>query len=203
MSEVNLYDVIIVGGGIVGTSAALKLRAFGLTVCLLERGVCGSSSSGINYGGVRRQGRSLAQMPLTQRAHSIWGRLKDLIGIDGEYVRSGHLKLARSQADMESLTRYKDRTAEFELGLELLSSAQLRARYPWLGECAIGGSLCPEDGHANPRLISPAFARAAFRAKQPRAPRAIARPAQRTDSVVREACRGELSARSPGAFFPG
>lgn len=164
MSEVNLYDVIIVGGGIVGTSAALKLRNFGLTVCLLERGVCGSRSSGINYGGVRRQGRSLAQMPLTQRAHSIWGRLKEIIGIDGEYVRSGHLKLARSQADMESLTRYKDRTAEFGLGLELLSSTQLRARYPWLGERAIGGSLCPEDGHANPRLISPAFARAAFRA---------------------------------------
>lgn len=164
MSETNVYDVMIVGGGIVGSSAALKLRSFGLTVCILERGVCGARSSGINYGGVRRQGRSLAQMPLTQRAHAIWGRLKEVIGIDGEYVRSGHLKLARSEADMESLTRYKDRTAEYGLGLELLSGAQLRSRYPWLGERAIGGSLCPEDGHANPRLISPAFARAALRA---------------------------------------
>lgn len=164
MSGLNTYDVLIIGGGIVGSSAALKLRALGLTVCLLERGVCGARSSGINYGGVRRQGRSLVQMPLTQRAHSIWGRLQDLIGTDGEYVRSGHLKLARSEADMESLSLYRDRTAEFGLGLELLSGSQLRAHYPWLSERAVGGSLCPEDGHANPRLISPAFARAALRA---------------------------------------
>ncbi|MFX7883189.1 FAD-dependent oxidoreductase, partial [Acinetobacter baumannii] len=32
---------------------------------------------------------------------------------------------------------------------------------PWLGGAAVGGSLCPEDGQANPRLVSPAFARAA------------------------------------------
>ena len=164
MSASNTFDVAIIGGGIVGSSAALKLREFGLSVCLLERNICGSRSSGINYGGVRRQGRSLAQMPLTQRAHGIWGRLKELIGIEGEYVRSGHLKLARSEADMASLSRYRESTADFGLGLELLSGAQLRARYPWLSECAVGGSLCPEDGHANPRLISPAFAQAARRA---------------------------------------
>lgn len=164
MNMSNTFDVVIVGGGIVGSSAALKLREFGLSVCLLERNVCGSRSSGINYGGVRRQGRSLAQMPLTQRAHGIWGRLKDVIGIDGEYVRSGHLKLARSEADMESLSRYREATAEFGLGLELLSRSQLRVNYPWLSDRAVGGSLCPQDGHANPRLISPAFARAALRA---------------------------------------
>jgi glycine/D-amino acid oxidase-like deaminating enzyme len=94
------FDVIIVGGGIVGTSAALKLRNFGLTVCLLERGVCGSRSSGINYGGVRRQGRSLAQMPLTQRAHSIWGRLKEIIGID-DYTYDDHLGKHTLTADEE------------------------------------------------------------------------------------------------------
>ena len=91
MKDKILTDVAIIGGGIVGTSAALALRKMGLTVALLERGQCGARSSGVNYGGVRRQGRTLAQMPLTQRAHGIWGRLQQLIGIDGEYLRSGHL----------------------------------------------------------------------------------------------------------------
>jgi sarcosine oxidase subunit beta len=44
----------------------------------------------------------------------------------------------------------------------MLSAAALRQHYPWLGARAVGGSFCPEDGHANPRLVSPAFARAAL-----------------------------------------
>jgi len=160
----HLTDVAIIGGGIVGTSAALALRQMGLSVVLLESGQCGARSSGVNYGGVRRQGRSLVQMPLTQRAHSIWGRLQQLIGIDGEYLRSGHLKLARSEADMASLERYLQLTEPFGLELQLLGTSALREQFPWLGAIAVGGSLCPQDGHANPRLVSPAFARAAARA---------------------------------------
>jgi len=118
----------------------------------------------VNYGGVRRQGRSVAQLPLAQRAHAIWGRLPELIGVDGEYVRSGHFKIARSAQDMESLERYRDRVRDFDLRIELLSGQRLRQVCPWLGKKAVGGSLCPEDGQANPRLVSPAFGRAAQRA---------------------------------------
>lgn len=154
-------DAAIIGGGIVGASAALALRRMGIAVTLLERGFCGAQASGVNYGGVRRQGRTLVQLPLSQRAHGIWARLREVIGIDGEYARCGHLKIARSQADLESLEGYRTRAAEFDLGLQMVSRNELRARYPWLGEHMVGASLCPDDGQANPRLVSPAFARAA------------------------------------------
>ena len=157
-------DVTIIGGGIVGGSAALALRRMGLSVVLLERDQCGSRSSGVNYGGVRRQGRPLTQLPLAQRAHEIWGRLPELLGIEGEYLRSGHLKIARSTADLASLEDYRARSAGFGMDLQILGAATLRTRYPWLGARAVGGSWCPQDGHANPRLVSPAFARAAARA---------------------------------------
>ncbi|HEY4068332.1 MAG TPA: FAD-binding oxidoreductase, partial [Burkholderiaceae bacterium] len=88
----------------------------------------------------------------------------ELIGTDGEYLRSGHFKIARSDADLASLERYREQTRDFDLGLEILSGARLRARCPWLGGKAVGGSLCAEDGQANPRLVSPAFALAARRA---------------------------------------
>ena len=157
-------DVAIVGGGIVGTSAALALRKLGKTVILLERDLCGSRSSGVNYGGVRRQGRSLIQLPLAQRAHAIWEKLSDLLGSACEYTRSGHLKIARSEADLASLIVYKEKSEPFGLGLKIYSGTQLREFYPWLSECVVGGSLCAEDGHANPRLVSPAFANAAVQA---------------------------------------
>lgn len=157
-------DVAIVGGGIVGASAAFALRRMGVGVVLIERDLCGSRASGVNYGGVRRQGRPVSQLPLALRAHEIWQGLPELIGTDGEYVRSGHLKLARSPEDMVALENYYERTKEFGLDLELISGARLRAAHPWLGQKVVGGSLCPTDGHANPRIVSPAFARAAERA---------------------------------------
>nr|WP_315234426.1 FAD-binding oxidoreductase [uncultured Albidiferax sp.] len=157
-------DVAIMGGGIVGASAALALRRMGLQVALLERDLCGSRSSGVNYGGVRRQGRPVSQLPLAQRAHRIWANLPNLIGTDGEYQRSGHFKIARSEADLAALENYRALSRDFDLGIELLTGPRLRAHCPWLGGKAVGGSLCAEDGQANPRLVSPAFAQAARRA---------------------------------------
>lgn len=154
-------EVVVIGGGIMGASTALFLRQRGVSVVLLERDLCGSRSSGVNFGGVRRQGRSLAMLPLSQRAHQWWGRLPELIGTMAEYERSGHFKIARSDADMESLTRYYEMTRGFGLGLQLLDGAELKKRFPVGGAQVVGGSFCPEDGQANPRLLSPAFAVAA------------------------------------------
>ncbi|WP_341898396.1 FAD-dependent oxidoreductase [Ferrovibrio terrae] len=158
------YDAAILGGGIVGASAALELARSGLSVVLLERGVCGAGASGVNYGGVRRQGRPPEQLPLSLRAHAIWARLRDHIGIDGEYTRSGHLKLARSETEMAALLAYRHRIAGLGLDLDILSGNMLHDRFPMLGKDVVGASYCTDDGHANPRLVSPAFAYAAAKA---------------------------------------
>ena len=163
MSRSLSADVAIIGGGLVGSSAALALRRSGFSVVLLDKGFCGAQASGVNYGGVRRQGRPPAQIPLSQRAHAIWPRLKELIGIDGEFSASGHLKLARTEAEMVSLEHYATLVADMRLDLELIGHNGLRERFPWIAEGIVGASLCPGDGHANPRLVSAAFARAAAR----------------------------------------
>jgi sarcosine oxidase subunit beta len=154
-------DVAIIGGGIVGSSAALFLRRFGLSVVVLERGLCGAAASGVNYGGVRVQGRGPTQLPLALRARELWARLPELIGHAGEYVQSGHLKLARSEDDLARLTQYRDEAQQHGLALQMITGSTFRRMYPWLGDEVIGGSFCAEDGHANPRLVSPGFALAA------------------------------------------
>jgi len=161
MSEIRHYDVAIVGGGLVGASAALALTRRGLRVGLFERRDCGAQASGVNYGGVRCQGRPVEQLPLALRARRIWDRLPELIGIDGEFVVSGHLRIARSDADLDALDAYATLAGEHGLPLQVMRGDAFRRRYPWLGRAALGGSLCATDGHANPRLVSPAFARAA------------------------------------------
>ena len=161
MTEHVAADVAIVGGGTAGCSTALHLRRRGATVVLLERGLCGGQASGVNYGGVRQQGRDLAELPLARRSREMWGRLAEIVGNDCEFVASGHVKLARSDADMAELEAYREAVRPYGLELEMLGRNDLRTRYPFLGDAAVGGSLCADDGQANPRLVAPAFAHAA------------------------------------------
>lgn len=157
-------DIAIIGGGLVGSSAALALSRMGMAVALLDKGFCGAGASGVNYGGVRRQGRPVEQLPLSQRSHAIWPELGAKIGIDGEFARSGHLKLARSEADMAALETYAAEVADHGLDLELIGHNGLKERFGWIGGDVLGASFCAGDGHANPRLVATGFAAAARRA---------------------------------------
>ncbi len=159
-------DVIVVGGGIMGAAAAFFLRQRGRSVTLLERGLVGQQASGTNFGNVRRQGRALAQLPLANRASAIWQRLPELISDDVEYLQYGHMRVCyRERPDLlTSMEEYAQAARSHGLELEILTGARLGARFPFLGPEVLGASFSPHDGHANPRLVAPAFARAAARA---------------------------------------
>ncbi len=157
-------DVAIIGGGTAGCAAALQLARRGVAVGLFERRTVGSQASGVNYGGVREQGRAFSELPLSRRSRQIWDELAALVGNDCEFEASGHLKLARSHDQMASLEAFAAGAAEHGLEIELISGNVLRDRYPWLGPGVIGASLCRSDGQANPRLVAPSFAVAARRA---------------------------------------
>ena len=154
-------DVLIQGGGGAGCSAALHLAQRGLRVILLERGLVGGQASGVNYGGVRQQGRHPAELPIARRSREIWGRLKDLVGTEAEFTVTGHLKLARSDAEEAELIAYLDVAKQYDLPLRMIGRNAIHREYPWLGPKVLAGSFAPEDGAANPRLLAPALANAA------------------------------------------
>lgn len=157
-------DVLIVGGGLMGASTAFFLRQRGLSVILLERGLIGQQASGVNFGNVRRQGRFPPQLPLAHRSRAIWGRLPELLGEDVEFLPTGHLRVAYQPETVAMMEAYRDAAKPWGLELELLSGNAVRDRFPWLSGEVLAGSYSPNDGHANPRLVAPAFGRAARRA---------------------------------------
>lgn len=158
-------DVLVLGGGLAGAAAAFFLsRQHGRSVTLLERELVGRQASGTNFGNVRRQGRELAQMPLANRARAVWGRLNELIGEDLEFVPHGHLRVCYTEAQAAVLERHAHEVKPLGLELELFSAEALRRRWGIFAPGVVAGSLSPRDGHANPRLAGPAFARAAQRA---------------------------------------
>ena len=177
-------EVAIIGGGIVGCSTALHLRLRGVPCVLLEQGQTGAAASGVNFGGVRRNGRALEELEIAAHSFEIWRRMPALLGTDCEYVVSGHLKLARSDADMEQMSRHAEAQAAYGVKVEMLSRNALMARYPYFGEGVVGAAWCDRDGQANPRLVGPAFARAAVEA----------------GAIVRENTRVETVAKDDGRF---
>ena len=154
-------DVVIVGGGLVGCAAALHLRERGASVAVVEKNQLGAAASGVNFGGVRRNGRKLAELGIAARALSVWKRLPELVGSDCEYEITGNIKVARNDEDMAAIADHAEAQAAYGVEVQMLGRNTLRDRYPWLGLSAVGAAYCPGDGQANPRLVGPAFARAA------------------------------------------
>jgi sarcosine oxidase subunit beta len=163
-------DVLVLGGGLMGTTTAFFLRQHGLSVTLLERELVGRQASGTNFGNVRRQGRALHQMPLANRARDVWGRVKTLLGEDLEFVPYGHLRVCYTEAQAAVLEQHARDVKPLGLDLELFNAEQLRQRWGIFAPGVVAGSYSPQDGHANPRLAGPAIAHTAdgrrFRAPQ-------------------------------------
>ena len=85
----------------------------------------------------------------------IWAALQELIGIDGEYVRSGHLKIARSEADLASLEAYREHARGSRARPGAHRRAPLRERFPWLGGDVVGRLALPRR---RPRQPAPGLA---------------------------------------------
>ena len=69
-------DLVVIGGGIQGCSAALHAALRGLSVIVIEKDTVARHASGVNAGGVRRLGRHYAEIPISQRSMEIWNRIE-------------------------------------------------------------------------------------------------------------------------------
>jgi glycine/D-amino acid oxidase-like deaminating enzyme len=157
-------EIIIIGGGLHGCSAALHLARRGAKVLVLEKDYVGRHASGVNAGGVRRLGRHPAEIPLSVASLEMWHRIRDLVDDDCGFERNGQVKVAESEAELATL---EARVAELHaLGFThevLIDRQALREVVPAIADHCLGALYCREDGAANPYRTTIAFRRAAER----------------------------------------
>lgn len=157
------YDVIIIGGGLHGLSAAVYAARAGLDVAVLEKDYPGRHASGVNAGGVRRLGRHLAEIPLSVAAMAVWHQIDELVADDCRFSVCSQIKVAETADELIAL---EQRAATLrELGYsheEIIDASELREYVPAITPHCVGAMICRDDGAADPFRTVTAFRRQAI-----------------------------------------
>ena len=93
--------VAIIGGGIVGISAALTLAERGISVVVLEKGQVGAEQSSRNLGWIRKTLRDPSDIPLALAADQLWSQMAQRTGVDVGYRQNGIMFVSDADKDME------------------------------------------------------------------------------------------------------
>lgn len=172
MSDHNsASEVVIVGGGIYGTSLAYELAASGRSVTLLEAGeVAGGTSGGPGERGVRANGRDLRELSICALSQQLWAEYQAKFEGGVGYRRNGSLKIYDvSYGHREHEVRGRmEATASIQSNLstpsKVLSRDEALAREPELAPGILGAIWCPNDGVGDHSFATRQFAKEAAKA---------------------------------------
>jgi sarcosine oxidase subunit beta len=145
-------QVVVVGGGVTGLSAAWWLARSGAEVLVLDKGVVGWEASGRNGGGA-----SHYHSPLFHEEQRLWPLMDELLGYPTEYRRE-RVIFALTESD---LAAYRGMAAEGRrLGYSAddIDARQVRELVPMANEANLGGVHLHYGGHANPQRTVQAYA---------------------------------------------
>jgi glycine cleavage system aminomethyltransferase T/glycine/D-amino acid oxidase-like deaminating enzyme len=164
MTEVpSRARVVVIGGGVVGTSVAYHLTRLGWTdVVLLEQGrlSCGTTWHAAGLVGQLRASESGTR--LVQYSSRLYSELEAETGLSTGYRRCGGVTVARTRDRMVQLRRTAAAADAYDLECQLLTPAQALERWPAMQvEDLVGAIWLPGDGRADPTDLTTALAKGA------------------------------------------
>lgn len=163
------YDVVIVGGGVMGCSAAYHLMADGRTVsvAVIERDPTYEfASTPRSAGGIRQQFSLAENIQMSQFGLGFYKRFAGLMAVDGEApdvsLRQGGYLFLATEAGAETLRESHATQTSLGAPVELMDPDALAARFPSLKLDGLAlGSFGREDGWMDPHAILQGFRRKA------------------------------------------
>jgi hydrogen cyanide synthase HcnC len=169
------YDVVVIGGGLVGGALAYGLARVGRRVALLDEGDVAYRASRGNFGLVWVQGKGLGlaryanwTQQAARRAPELARLLADDAGIDVALEQPGGFHVCLSDSEMDnrvtSLSKLVAQPGTERYDFEVLDRAALASRLPGIGPDVVGATYCALDGHLNPLRLLRAL-HAAFEAR--------------------------------------
>ena len=159
----RLARVVIVGGGIIGTSVAYHLAKLGISdVVLLERRqlTCGTTWHAAGLVGQLRGSQRMTQ--LAKYTAELYAGLEAETGQATGFKQTGSISIATNEARFEELKRNASMAKIFDLQVDVITPEEVKERYPLINtEDLLGAVHIPSDGKANPVDVTQALAKGA------------------------------------------
>jgi sarcosine oxidase, subunit beta len=152
-------DVVVVGGGVIGTSAAFHLAEAGVDVVLVEREQLGSGSTRRAAGGVRTQFSDVLNVEIAKRSLAAFRDFGRRPGWEIALKQVGYLFVLTRESDVESFQRSVALQNERGLDTRIVTAEETRRLCPLLaGDDILAGAFSPGDGHAAPEDVVQGYA---------------------------------------------
>jgi sarcosine oxidase subunit beta len=151
--------VVVVGGGVMGTSIAFHLAEAGCDVLLVERDALASGSTSRAAGGVRAQFSDELNIALALRSLEAFDRFGRRPGAEIDLHKVGYLFLLDREEDVRVFERSVALQNEHGVPSRLVDPAEAKRLSPLAGvDGVIAATFCPIDGHATPEAVVQGYA---------------------------------------------
>ena len=151
--------VVIIGGGVIGVSAAFHLAEAGVEVALVERAQLGSGSTRRAAGGVRAQFSDALNIQIGQRSLAAFRDFGRRPGWEIDFEQVGYLFVLTRESDVQAFEANVALQNEYGVPSRMLTAPEVRALCPLLeGDDILAGAFSPDDGHATPEAVVQGYA---------------------------------------------
>src|ERR1700686_5662761 len=117
-------DVVIIGGGIIGTSAALFLAQQGVSTVLCEKGHIAGEQSSRNWGWCRKMVRDPRELPLIIESLRLWQGMNQMVEAETGFRQTGIMYLAETQAELAQLEAWLEHARQYQLDTPIISRGE-------------------------------------------------------------------------------
>ena len=164
MSLPTSVDVVVVGGGVMGTSTAFHLAEAGVKVLLCERNELASGSTSKAAGGVRANFSDEFNVALGARSLELFADFRKRPGYEIDLHRPGYLFALTNSSDVAQFEKSTSIHHKFGIRSEMLTPTEAKKISPILNiDDVIACSFTPDDGHCTPESVVMGYAAGAKR----------------------------------------
>src|SRR5882724_5335832 len=140
-----VYDVVIIGAGIVGAACAAECAREGLRVAIIEAKIIGGGATAAGMGHLVVMDDSAAQFALTRYSQQLWDEVSEQLPRAVEYDGCGTIWIAADNEEMAEAERKAKFYSERGVTVEMLDAQSLREAEPSLRPGLVGGLRIPGD----------------------------------------------------------